>query len=310
MFDTVFGTDPEMFIVDKSGNCVPPAALKEDFGLDFVDEKTLILADDWKIIEDGAATEINIRPSNNLDTIFERINAAKNAATEFVKDGFGLNTLIRPTVLFNLDKYWKGRGENFRDCVRFGCDPDLDIYSGEYSVEIDSSKINERYGGGHIHMQAPLNEPSLYEDIFYHAARLMDILVGNTGVAIKRPDNSWTCEEKSKLKYYGRPGRIRLQNYPDGNRGIEYRVPSNYWITDKRVGCALLTLMNCVFNLCLHPADAGELLNSACIERVPINILRFNMSHAKMDAGYILDMLAEKKYLDYEQYIDIVGLWL
>ena len=76
MFDTIFGTDPEVFVIDENRNCIPPAALKEDFGMEFVDEKVIIDGGDWTIIEDGAATEINLAPSNESDVISDRIKRA------------------------------------------------------------------------------------------------------------------------------------------------------------------------------------------------------------------------------------------
>jgi len=307
MFDTVFGTDPEVFIVNDGGWCIPPVALKEDYNLDYLRAKTLLEDEDWKIIEDGAATEINIAPSDNVSEIFDRLGRAYNAVQKLA-ESFKLKAVVYPTVPFDLKKYWQKRGENFRDCVRFGCDPDLDIYSGEYSVETDSSKIPERYGGGHIHMQAPLNNPTLFEEIFYHATRLMDILVGNTGVAINRPSNDWVEAEKSRLKYYGRPGKIRLQDYGNNLRGIEYRVPSNFWITDDKIGNALLTLMNSVYNLCLNPSDASEILNSGDVDNIPKNILTFDTKRAKSTAHYIMDRLAHLRYINYDDYVNILEL--
>ena len=50
MFDTVFGTDPEIFIVDDNGYCIPPIALKEDYSVPYLRAKTLLEDEDWKII--------------------------------------------------------------------------------------------------------------------------------------------------------------------------------------------------------------------------------------------------------------------
>jgi len=308
MYDTQFGADPEIFVVDKDGNCIPPAALREDFGLKYLDEKTLINGDGWSIIEDGAATEINFMPSDDENTIFERIENAITGISKFIKDKFDLETIIFPTVPFDVKKYWNNRGEEFRDCVRFGCDPALDIYSGEFSTEISADDIPERYGGGHIHMQAPENNMGLFDETYYHATILMDILVGNSGVAFMRPNMNWIKAEKSRLKYYGRPGKIRLQEYPNGMKGIEYRTPSNFWITNPLVGDALLTLMNTVFNLTKNPTDASKFLESELPHLAPKNILNFDQTRAFNIFCDALDKLGSMRYLSYDKISSLVNL--
>ena len=161
--------------------------------------------------------------------------------------------------------------------------------------------VPERFGGGHIHMQAPLNDLAFFEDKYFHVARLMDILVGNTGIAIKRPNKHWLSAEKKRLKFYGKPGKIRLQEYPDGTKGIEYRTPSNFWITNPNVAFSMLTLMNTVFNLSQHPEDASKFLEDEyASSKAPRFISDFNVDHSLGLFESCVDTLASMKYLDYE----------
>lgn len=308
MYDTNFGTDPEIFIVDSKHNCIPPAALKEDFGYTFINETTLLEDNGWKIIEDGAATEINIQPSKDVNVIFDRISRAIKSTETFVRDYFDLQIKISPAVSFDIEKFWKGRGEAFKMCVMFGCDPDLDIYTGEYSQEIAADDVPHRFGGGHIHMQAPVDNNDIFEDTFYYATRLMDILVGNSAVAITRKTKSSVIDEKNRLLYYGRPGKIRLQNYEDGAKGIEYRTPSNFWIVDKEHTNFLLTLMNSVFNLIQHPADASKILERSWHGNVIDNITQFRQPQAKEIALRSLDELKRLKYLSYDEIARFIPL--
>ncbi len=308
MFDTNFGTDPEIFVVDGDNSCIPPASLREDHGFEFIDEITLVQEDDWKIIEDGAATEINVDPSNNLDTLYDRISRALEGVRKFAHDTFGLGIKVSPSVEFDTKKFWEDRGEEFRTCVMFGCDPDLDIYSGEYSPEIAADEITERFGGGHIHMQAPTDNNDLFEETYYYTTRLMDILVGSTAVAIKRGNPDMIEEELKRLKYYGRPGKIRLQNYETGVKGIEYRTPSNFWIKDKTSANLLLTLMNSVFNLSQHPADASRILESNWHRSVPRDILEFDQRNSRETALTVLEHLKNMKYISYDQAAEFVPL--
>jgi hypothetical protein len=308
MFNTFFGTDPEIFVVDDGGNCVPPAALREDFGLEFVDEKTLLNGDEWSIIEDGAATEINLEPTDNSDVMNKRLEDAINGVTSFMKDNYNLDTFIFPTVPFDIIKYWKERGEEFKDCVRFGCDPDLDIYSGKYSEEVTADDVPERFGGGHIHMQAPPDNMGFFDEAYYHTTILLDVLVGNSAVAFKRPNREWIDAEKKRLKYYGRPGKIRLQEYPDGTKGIEYRTPSNFWITNPKVANGLLTLMNTVFNVVQRPDDASRILDNPWVDVAPNNISKFSQPQAYKLLSESVELLGKMRYLDYGEIASIVDL--
>lgn len=308
MFDTIFGTDPEVFVIDEGRNCIPPAALKEDFGMEFVDEKVIIDGGDWTIIEDGAATEINLAPSNESDVISDRINRALKELRAVMKKRFDLDIVVYPTVSFDTKKYWENRGEEFRDCVRFGCDPDLDIYSGKYSTEISADNVPERFGGGHIHMQAPEDNLGLFDETYYHTTLLMDLIVGNSAVAFKRPNTDWIVAEKKRLKYYGKPGKIRLQEYPDGTKGIEYRTPSNFWITNPVFTDGLLTLMNTVFNLSKNPTDASEILEVPYLNQAPKNIMGFQNAKAFETMTDVMDILGSMRYLSYDKIGELLSM--
>ena len=308
MFDTNFGTDPEIFIVDGNESCIPPASLREDHGFEFLDEITLVQEDDWKIIEDGAATEINVNPSPDLDILYDRITRAIEGVKSFARNTFDLGVKVSPAVPFDTKRFWEERGEEFRTCVMFGCDPDLDIYSGEYSPEIAADDVPERFGGGHIHMQAPTDDNELFENTYYYTTRLMDIIVGSTAVALTRDTDDLVVEELKRLQYYGRPGKIRLQNYDGGVKGIEYRTPSNFWIRDKKYANFLLTLMNSVFNLTQRPADASKILEANWHRNVPKDILEFDQTMCRETTFNVLENLKTMKYIDYDQAAEFIPL--
>jgi hypothetical protein len=314
MFDTVFGCDPEVFVIGKDG-VIPPAAFIADYGIKFADikapKKILIQdGDEWKIIEDGAATELNVKPSDDFDSLWNRIVKAVSSLEIWLKQTpmpkkEHAKIVIIPSVPFDSEKYWHGRDESFRDCVRFGCDPDLDIYSGQYSKEINVEHIHSRFGGGHIHMQAPLDNSNLFEENYYYITRLMDFIVGNTSTAIKRKDESIDEAEIERLKYYGRPGKIRLQTYSKKVKGIEYRTPSNFWIDDKDAAFILLQLMNCCYNLIQFPQDASNILNIRNQELVPQNILEYNKIECSFFSQSVLDKLVEMHYLSFKDFESI-----
>jgi len=256
-----FGADPEVFIINSQNSgkntpygilheIIPPIALITDYGKKYKEikgKKVLIENKNFQWSEDGAAIELQINPSNNLNTLVERLHSARFELNKYLSE-LGLQMSTQVTGFFDVNKYWKERDDMFRSCVIFGCDPDMSpslYYStglDEFPEELDVSEHPYRYAGGHIHIQAPKDNPNIYMNNWEEAAILFDFIVGLKNVTYKRPD-SVELQELARLKYYGKPGRIRLQNYDEKNNifGIEYRVMSNYWLHQSR-------LMGILFN--------------------------------------------------------------
>jgi hypothetical protein len=305
--DTNFGCDPEVFIVGKGG-VIPPAAFIADYGIPFhkldAPKKIIIEGNGYKVIEDGAATELNVDPDSYFPNLWVRINSALSNLNNWLHktpmSAEGAILTIMPSVAFDKQKYWINRDESFRDCVRFGCDPDLDIYTGKYSKEISVEDIKLRFGGGHLHMQAPSDYPELFQENYYHTTRLMDILVGNAATAIMRNSPSMDEAEKERLKYYGQPGKIRLQVYGDKIFGIEYRTPSNFWLNDMSYAHILFLLMNCCLNLTRHPLDANDILELPKAEHAPSNIINYDKKRATELIMSSIDRLVSMKYLNFD----------
>lgn len=247
-----YGTDPEFFIYKdfvatshgKLPNIIPPASLIADMGAKFTvsknNKRVLINTDDYKVIEDGAALEINFnKPFDNTTILHNTFHKAKDSIKRFLYK-FDSDLQLSEDVLgfFNIKDYWEGRDENFIDCVRFGCDPDtfpklyqISGFEKDVCKIIDASKHEYRYAGGHIHIQNMTNNPDIYLDNLEYAPIVLDFIVGTVNVLLDRTAKIKT-QELARLKYYGRPGRVRLQKYSENINGIEYRPPSNQWITD------------------------------------------------------------------------------
>ena len=92
--------------------------------------------------------------------------------------------------------------------MQFGCDPDLDLYSGEVNVP-PSSDTNLRTAGGHIHIGGSFN---IRKMVF-----AMDIYAGLPSVLMD--------EDAQRRSMYGRAGCFRVKHY-----GVEYRTLSNFWM--------------------------------------------------------------------------------
>lgn len=245
---TKFGTDPEAFIFMEQENgipkIIPPAALVEDFGQkmkEIGEKKVLIKHKNFQWSEDGAAIEAQINPSTTASNFYSNVVHSMSILKNFL---FNINPKLKasfsPLGYFDVNKYWTGRDESFRQCVIFGCDPDMspDIYRElgfesweNYQNELDVSEHTFRYGGGHLHIQSPESNPELFIPLWDISSIVLDHIVGLVNTSIPRPDSIKKLE-LARLEYYGKPGRIRLQNYSNSCMGIEYRVMSNYWLTE------------------------------------------------------------------------------
>lgn len=261
----IFGTDPEAFIFDKFikdeklgliPNIIPPIALVHDFGATYETIKgknVLIKTEEFQWSEDGAAIELQMNPTNDSATFLSRIALAKIELNSFLSQ-FNLEaTTAFPVGFFNLNKYWKKRNEDFRSCVIFGCDPDefpykyielgLDDPENKHTLNVETHKY--RYGGGHIHIQAPTKNPEIYLDNWAKASIVFDFLAGLGNVSFAKPTQTRKLE-KFRLNYYGKPGRIRLQFYKEKPKtyGIEYRALSNSWTNYPNMTNNLLHLLD------------------------------------------------------------------
>jgi len=101
----------------------------------------------------------------------------------------------------------------------FGCDPDFNIYTGKENI-IDSStliKNNHRTAGGHIHIG--LENPEQHPNIRRTLVQACDVFIGMPLAIV---------ENTGRKAFYGRAGSYRNKEY-----GIEYRTPSNIWLTNE-----------------------------------------------------------------------------
>jgi len=228
-----YGADPEFACISSTSmkaDVIPPAALIEDHGLPFTvndNNKRVLYTSEYHgtVIEDGAAVELNVNPCSNLIAVRNSIQNLLQEFTAYLRTKNLRFTIAKtPIGYFDVDKYWKGRGPSFHDCVRFGCDPDFfpEYYKEiglekENPHEIDVSKHNTRYFGGHIHIGSDAKFDMVFSPIVF------DFCVGLLNASIFRTDEQRKSELK-RLEFYGHPGRGRIQPW-----GYEYRPPSNYW---------------------------------------------------------------------------------
>ena len=260
-----FGLDPEFFAVYPENNtlkCIPPVAFKMDLGVRpvkidptpaprnhdvYLDDK------DFHWIHDGVAFELGVkRPLKNAKEMFDIVEHAKSNLINFLNQ-FGYMFYDRPSVEFDLKKYYDGRPEEFQNCVIFGCDGDLDAIQSRYICKIiDARKWPIRYGGGHFHLGSENKEhvEEIHKNI-YSLIKLMACTLGIASISM----TPYIEEEKKRAKYYGKPGRFRYQPH-----GAEYRSPSNSWVRDRN---SIETMIECTkkaFYLFMNPKDGKDFL--------------------------------------------------
>jgi len=177
------------------------------------------------IVGDGVAFELNFnQPFETVKEFFESVQFAKfRLADSLSKLGYGF--FDQPVVNFDYQRFWTEElmsDPKFFMGVIFGCDPDKDAFDTASVCDIKNASTHPyRYGGGHIHISGD-------DAIAQHPvpfAMLLGLFLGNYCVAHTTHIDS----EKIRAKYYGKPGKYRVQNYKDGTVGVEYRTPSNDW---------------------------------------------------------------------------------
>jgi hypothetical protein len=230
-----FGCDPEVFAT-VNNLAISPAMMEKFCNLEIVEidlaEKhpVYIKKDDFSWMQDGVAWELTVRhPVKTAKEMYTILNNSLQCLEEYFSKlnykGEKLNLFKQPVVSINPMEYYPYLEENkIHQGFIFGCDPDRDAIVPEYRCnEIDVLTHLFRYGGGHIHISGA-EELSKY---ILPAVKLLAITVGNFCVA----NSPYPEAEKQRATTYGRPGRYRPQHYPNGDTGVEYRSPSNSWIS-------------------------------------------------------------------------------
>ena len=241
-YELTFGTDPEVFSVIENGKnyVISPALLEKFSGLkDIPDNRTeeeqikhpfYIKNSEFNWMMDGVSWEAIISPAKTPTELFDRIQIALHALEHKIsrlkyKD-FPLLIHGKPVVDIEPDMYLPYLNEEkILQGFIFGCDPDKDAINPSYKCEeIDVIDHLFRYGGGHFHIGS--KDEKIIEnmhEIFAPFLRLLAIFVGNVSIAY----SEYPEEEKLRAKTYGQAGRYRIQDW-----GIEYRSPSNSWISN------------------------------------------------------------------------------
>lgn len=299
MSKILFGTDPESFAVyEKDGKMytLPPYFFRKNLGVDASNHPkhpVFIKGDEFKLHEDGAAFELSIMPSFNPKDLFDRVQAANQAASATILSRFPDHCLPElqylPTVGFEVNR-WGEMPRDFFMSTTFGCDPDEDAFNLDKKARIvDASQHPERYGGGHIHFSGnPLiaDEPIL-------AVQLLALTAGCAAVAYSDVPEL----EKARTFLYGRPGKYRVQKYGKNNpfgedyaNGIEYRTTSNRMFSSWNIFEKVTSWASIAINELLPRKNAYDLVAEAGDTAISA-ILEANQDSAKDVLSFVESIL-------------------
>ena len=234
-----FGADPEVFASIDIGDktlAISPALLEKYSGVKFLkqdeEEKHPVYIEnsEFSWMMDGCAFEVTLKhpiygPTQMRYNMTNALDSLQNFLSKLRVFEIEPKLYTKPVIEIEPDMYTDFLDEKkiYQGFI-FGCDPDNDAIESDYKCEtMDVFTHLFRYAGGHFHFSG-LNE---FQEFPEPIIKLLAITVGNFCMA----NSPYPELEEQRVKNYGKPGRFRIQNYPNGDKGIEYRSPSNSWIS-------------------------------------------------------------------------------
>jgi Phage phiEco32-like COOH.NH2 ligase-type 2 len=225
----MIGADPEVF-VSKRG--VPISAFGLIPGTKEEPFKTAFGA----VQVDGMALEFNIDPTVSHD--FEGFNNnITHTISSLNKMVPGYKLVFQPVQEFSKE-YLDAQPLAAKE---LGCDPDYNAYTLEENPRPDGERLF-RTGAGHIHVGWGADIPVANEEHMQICADFIKMLDATVGLYM-------TCidPDPRRRDLYGKAGAMRPKSY-----GVEYRTPSNMWLTSKlrrkSVHCLVNVAIACMKN--------------------------------------------------------------
>jgi hypothetical protein len=198
------GADPELFLVDSNGKFISSIGLiggsKE--------EPLPLKKKGCALQEDNVAVEFNIPPCKSKQEFVDNLNYVLKEIEKRVSK-LKLQIKIVPSAHFSEDQLGNPMAQ------RFGCEPDYNAWTLRTNPRPSAKNNNLRSSGAHIHVGFDTKALDRIKVV-----RAFDVFVG-----------AWLSsfdEDTLRRELYGKAGAFRPKPY-----GIEYRVPSNVWITSE-----------------------------------------------------------------------------
>lgn len=200
------GHDAELFLYDENDNAIP------SIGLVGGSKECPRPVNGGAVQEDNVMAELNIDPCTTEKQFIGRTNDVIKSLTSIIKS-HGLHYKIMDFQKFE-PKFLKSK-----QAKQFGCDPDYNIYTMQQNV-VETKLLhsnNVRTAGGHIHIG--LVNPNFHPMARASLVKGCDWYIGLPLAILER--------ESQRKAFYGKAGSFRQKEY-----GIEYRTPSNIWLSN------------------------------------------------------------------------------
>ena len=227
------GTDPEFFIFERIGN--KHKIITADKVLPGKENKLSYY--EGKVFFDGVQAEINPRANTCRETVAGYIKKLLEKAYIETTKKYD-NVVFAPLGTIKLTKEDLVGVDG--ECLRFGCSPDMNIYSGDSLDYPNGKRFLYRFSGGHIHIgfntssfQTVMKEKMKVQKLI----KMLDAVVGTMSVALVP-----TRMEKFRRNFYGKPGTFRIQPH-----GMEYRTLSSFWMVSPQMQSLIFGLVRDCF---------------------------------------------------------------
>jgi hypothetical protein len=283
------GADPEFFLVDNDDNVIESSR--------FLENKKLYDYD-IEIVNDGVPLEFHPMATHCRENFGKSIGRGFAILNESLKNN--KNIKISFNEIMKLPK--EVLDKLSASSRAFGCKPSYNAYTGLVNIaRVNPDTYPYRSAGGHIHL-------GFYDKEFIYwihknpqlVAKILDRVCGNICVLLDRNPS-----QKLRREVYGMAGEYRLPDY-----GIEYRVPSNFWlcaypIMSLVIGLARFGMVIC-YNIFINEKESKvispyrDILTLCSDEDIQcaINNNNFTLAYSNYKAikKFILEIVNEKTY--------------
>ena len=224
------GADPELFLSNAAGKFISSIG---KFGGTKAAPQPLSIAKGCAVQEDNVALEFNIPPAKTEDDFVGSITAALDELRQlaFMQD---LSLAIKASAVFDADQLDNPVAK------MFGCTPDYNAWTGKRNPQPKGTRTQLRSCGGHIHFGYPADSVAIRDLV-----RACDLFIG---APLTQLDG-----DNQRRSLYGRAGAYRPCTY-----GMEYRTPSNYWLTDESLVRFVYQSAHRAYNYCLSGLPSLE----------------------------------------------------
>lgn len=230
-----WGSDPEFFYV-KDDKIVPSKAVIPPYS-------SIVKRDGFQgELNPGSNTCRQVSGNNIAEALKEAYEYGEMAGAKL---SLSVGVEIDKETFYNLPV-----GER-----RFGCSPTANVH--ENKKRVSGTRTRFRSGGGHIHVGGA-RVRNLYREDPKKLITMIDIVCGVGSVLIDRD-----VANIERRKHYGRAGEHREKSY-----GLEYRVPSNFWLRSYTLWSTVTGLLRNALNICEIPELRDEILQAIDVKDV------------------------------------------